>query len=156
MLHYKDNNQQRQKGMIMASIDTSYLDDLVKRFKGYKSPNDTQQLIILLGEKNNRTDDDNRKLSVLLKAEKKADQLAKARADARRLLDAEKAKARKTETRRKIIWLSAIEKMCEDNPQELQALNRLKSLAYQNGYVNDRDKKFLQDTKDTNAPQTKL
>lgn len=140
----------------MASIDTAYLDDLVKRFKGYKSPNDTQQLIILLGEKNNRTDDDNRKLSVLLKAEKKADQLAKARADARRLLDAEKAKARKTETRRKIIWLSAIEKMCEDNPQELQALNRLKSLAYQNGYVNERDKKFLQDTKDTNAPQTKL
>jgi len=142
--------------MIMASIDTAYLDDLVKRFKGYKSPNDTQQLIILLGEKNNRTDDDNRKLSVLLKAEKKADQLAKARADARRLLDAEKAKARKTETRRKIIWLSAIEKMCEDNPQELQALNRLKSLAYQNGYVNERDKKFLQDTKDTNAPQPKL
>lgn len=140
----------------MASIDTAYLDDLVKRFKGYKSPNDTQQLIILLGEKNNRTDDDNRKLSVLLKAEKKADQLAKARADARRLLDAEKAKARKTETRRKIIWLSAIEKMCEDNSQELQALNRLKSLAYQNGYVNERDKKFLQDTKDTNAPQTKL
>lgn len=140
----------------MASIDTAYLDDLVKRFKGYKSPNDTQQLIILLGEKNNRTDDDNRKLSVLLKAEKKADQLAKARADARRLLDAEKAKARKTETRRKIIWLSAIEKMCEDNPQELQALNRLKSLAYQNGYVNERDKKFLQDTKDTNAPQPKL
>ena len=42
--------------------------------------------------------------------------------------------------------------MCEDNPQELQALNRLKSLAYQNGYVNERDKKFLQDTKDTNAP----
>lgn len=156
MLHYKNNNQQRQKGMIMASIDTAYLDDLVKRFKGYKSPNDTQQLIILLGEKNNRTDDDNRKLSVLLKAEKKADQLAKARADARRLLDAEKAKARKTETRRKIIWLSAIEKMCEDNSQELQALNRLKSLAYQNGYVNERDKKFLQDTKDTNAPQTKL
>ena len=140
----------------MASIDTAYLDDLVKRFKGYKSPNDTQQLIILLGEKNNRTDDDNRKLSVLLKAEKKADQLAKARADARRLLDAEQARPRKTETRRKIIWLSAIEKMCEDNPQELQALNRLKSLAYQNGYVNERDKKFLQDTKDTNAPQPKL
>jgi len=156
MLHYKDSNQQRQKGIFMASIDTAYLDDLVKRFKGYKSPTDTQQLIILLGNKDNRSDEDNRKLSVLLKAEKKADQLAKARADARRLLDAEKAKARKTETRRKIIWLSAIEKMCEDNPQELQALNRLKSLAYQNGYVNERDKKFLQDTKDTNAPQPKL
>ena len=67
----------------MASINEDYLDDLVKRFKGFKSPNDTQQLIILLGEKDNRNDDDNRKLSVLLNAEKKADQLAKARADAR-------------------------------------------------------------------------
>lgn len=135
----------------MASIDTDYLDDLIKRFKGFKSPTDTQKLIILLGEKDFRNADDQRKLSVLLKAEKKADQLAKARADARRLIDAEKAKARKTETRRKIIWLSAIEKMCEDNPQELQTLNRLKSLAYQNGYVSERDKNFLKETKDINA-----
>jgi ABC-type nitrate/sulfonate/bicarbonate transport system substrate-binding protein len=135
----------------MASIDTNYLDDLIKRFKGFKSPTDTQKLIVLLGEKDFRTADDQRKLAVLLKAEKKADQLAKARADARRLIDAEKAKARKTETRRKIIWLSAIEKMCEDNPQELQTLNRLKSLAYQNGYVNERDKNFLKETKDSNA-----
>lgn len=135
----------------MASIDTDYLDDLIKRFKGFKSPTDTQKLIVLLGEKDFRTADDQRKLAVLLKAEKKADQLAKARADARRLIDAEKAKARKTETRRKIIWLSAIEKMCEDNPQELQTLNRLKSLAYQNGYVNERDKNFLKETKDSNA-----
>ena len=135
----------------MASIDTDYLDDLIKRFKGFKSPTDTQKLIVLLGEKDFRTADDQRKLAVLLKAEKKADQLAKARADARRLIDAEKAKARKTETRRKIIWLSAIEKMCEDNPQELQTLNRLKSLAYQNGYVSERDKNFLKETKDINA-----
>lgn len=135
----------------MASIDTDYLDDLIKRFKGFKSPTDTQKLIILLGEKDFRNADDQRKLSVLLKAEKKADQLAKARADARRLIDAEKAKARKTETRRKIIWLSAIEKMCEDNPQELQTLNRLKSLAYQNGYISERDKNFLKETKDINA-----
>ena len=63
----------------MASIDTAYLDDLVKRFKGYKSPTDTQQLIILLGNKDNRNDEDNRKLSVLLKSREKADQLAKAR-----------------------------------------------------------------------------
>ena len=63
----------------MATIDTEYLNDLVKRFEGYKSPTDTQQLIILLGNKDNRSDDDNRKLSVLVKAEKKADQLAKAR-----------------------------------------------------------------------------
>ena len=55
----------------MAAIDNEYLDKLVKRFKGFKSPTDTQKLIVLLGEKDNRSDDDNRKLSVFLNAEKK-------------------------------------------------------------------------------------
>ena len=140
----------------MATIDTDYLNDLVKRFEGYKSPNDTQKLIILLGNKDNRSDEDNRKLSVLLKAERKADQLAKARAEARRMVDAEKAKAKKAETRRKIIWFSAIETMCKDNPQEAKTLERLKTLAYQNGYVSDRDKKAVSlptATSATNANQ---
>lgn len=127
----------------MATIDTEYLNDLVKRFEGYKSPTDTQQLIILLGNKDNRSDDDNRKLSVLLKAEKKADQLAKARADARRLLDAEKAKARKAEARRKIATLSAIETMCKDNPQAMHQLNQLIRQALEGGYVSDRDKSVV-------------
>ena len=35
-----------------------YLDNLVKRFRGFKSPNDTQKLIVLLGEKDNRNDED--------------------------------------------------------------------------------------------------
>ena len=61
----------------MATINTDYLDDLVKRFKGFKSPNDTQQLIIILGEKDNRSEDDNRKLAVLMKAERKAERKAK-------------------------------------------------------------------------------
>lgn len=127
----------------MATIDTEYLNDLVKRFEGYKSPTDTQQLIILLGNKDNRSDDDNRKLSVLVKAEKKADQLAKARADARRLLDAEKAKARKAEARRKIATLSAIETMCKDNPQAMHQLNQLIRQALEGGYVSDRDKSVV-------------
>ena len=50
----------------MANINSDYLDDLVKRFKGFKSPNDTQQLIVILGEKDNRSDADNRKLAVLM------------------------------------------------------------------------------------------
>ena len=124
----------------MAAIDENYLDDLVKRFKGFKSPNETQKLIILLGEKDNRTDDDNRKLSVLLKAEKKADQLVKARADARRLIDADKSKMRKAEARRKIIWQSAFEAMAEDSMQAKRDLNQLKADAYEKGYVSERDK----------------
>lgn len=124
----------------MAAVDEKYLDDLVKRFKGFKSPNDMQKLIVLLGEKDNRNDDDNRKLSVLLKAEKKADQLVKARADARRLIDADKSKARKAEVRRKIIWQSAFEAMAEDSMAAKRNLDQLKADAYNKGYVSDRDK----------------
>ena len=124
----------------MAAVDEKYLDDLVKRFKGFKSPNDMQKLIVLLGEKDNRNYDDNRKLSVLLKAEKKADQLVKARADARRLIDADKSKARKAEARRKIIWQSAFEAMAEDSMAAKRNLDQLKADAYNKGYVSDRDK----------------
>lgn len=135
--------QLAKKGLGMAAVDEDYLDDLVKRFKGFKSPNDTQTLIILLGEKDNRSDDDNRKLSVLLKAEKKADQLVKARADARRLIDAEKLKARKAESRRKIILQSAFEAMAADSHQTKRTLNDLMKKAMDENYVSDRDKDVI-------------
>ena len=117
-----------------------YLDNLVKRFRGFKSPNDTQKLIVLLGEKVNRNDEDNRKLSILLKAEKKADQLVKARANARKLIDAEKSKASKAEVRRKIIWMSAIEKMASEDDKSAHMLQQLRVKAFHEGYVSDRDK----------------
>lgn len=129
----------------MAIINTDYLDDLVKRFKGFKSPNDTQQLIIILGEKDNRSEDDNRKLAVLMKAERKADQLAKARADARRLIDADKAKARKAEVRRKLIWMSALEKMADTDQEANHRLRMLMQDAFNEGFVSDRDKDVVRD-----------
>lgn len=129
----------------MATINTDYLDDLVKRFKGFKSPNDTQQLIIILGEKDNRSEDDNRKLAVLMKAERKADQLAKARADARRMIDADKAKARKAEVRRKLIWMSALEKMADTDQEANHRLRMLMQEAFTEGFVSDRDKDVVRD-----------
>lgn len=129
----------------MTTIDTIYLDDLIKRFKGFKSPNDTQQLIIILGEKDNRSEDDNRKLAVLMKAERKADQLAKARADARRLIDADKAKARKAEVRRKLIWMSAFEKMASEDSDININLIRLMIEAFDSGFISDRDKDVVRD-----------
>lgn len=129
----------------MATINTDYLDDLVKRFKGFKSPNDTQQLIIILGEKDNRSEDDNRKLAVLMKAERKADQLAKARADARRMIDADKAKARKAEVRRKLIWFSALEKMADTDQEANHRLRMLMQEAFTEGFVSDRDKDVVRD-----------
>lgn len=124
----------------MAAIDNEYLDKLVKRFKGFKSPTDTQKLIILMGEKDNRSDDDNRKLSVFLNVEKKTEQLAKARADARRLIETEKSKTKKIETRRKIIWMSAIEKMASEDDKSAHMLQQLRVKAFHEGYVSDRDK----------------
>ena len=124
----------------MAAIDTAYLDDLIKRFRGYKSITDTQSLIILLGEQANRDKEDNRKLAVLLKAEKKADELAKARATARRLMDAEKSKTRKIETRRKLIWESALESMAKNDAESKSMLQHLRVKAFNEGYVSDRDK----------------
>lgn len=124
----------------MATIDNDYLDKLVKRFKGFKSPTDTQKLIILLGEKDNRSDEDNRKLWIFLNAEKKADQLAKARADARRLIDTEKSKTKKIETRRKIIWMSAIERLASVDDKSAHMLQQLRVKAFDEGYVSDRDK----------------
>jgi len=129
----------------MATIDTAYLDDLVKRFKGFKSPNDTQKLIIILGEKDSRTDADNRKLAVLMKAERKADQLAKANADVRRLLDADKAKARKAEVRRKLIWMGAFEKMASEDSDHKIDLTRLMIEAFEGGFISDRDKDVVRD-----------
>ncbi|WP_218690736.1 hypothetical protein [Psychrobacter sp. BF1] len=130
----------------MATINEDYLDDLVKRFKGFKSPNETQELIILLGEKDNRSDDDNRKLWVLLNAEKKADQLAKARADARRLIDAEKGKERKARTRRMMILASAVESAIKQDSEVETLMRQVIQKVDDGGYILDRDQEVIKDT----------
>lgn len=120
----------------MVKIDTDYLSLLVIRFKGFKSPNDTQKLIIALGEKQDRSIDDNKKLAVLLKAEKKAAELLKARAATNRIINAEKIEARKQETRKKIVWGAALIKASENDPKIAQIMHKL----FIDGYVSDRDK----------------
>ncbi|MFP3457365.1 hypothetical protein R0J89_14005 [Psychrobacter sp. SIMBA_152] len=123
----------------MANIDEDYLFALVSRFKGYKSPNETQKLIIALGREFERSDEDNKKLAVLLKAEKKADELTKARAATQRILNAEKAALKKHETRKKIIWGSALKKASENSPEMAQVILKL----YNDGYIAERDKEAV-------------
>lgn len=122
----------------MANIDTVYLDSLVTRFRGYKSPNDTQKLIIALGEKQERSDDDNKKLAVLMRAEKKSAELMKARAATNLIINAEKAEARKLETRKKVIWGAALKTASRDNPDAAQLMLTLFSK-----YVSDKDKSVI-------------
>lgn len=123
----------------MANIDTNYLDLLVTRFKGYKSPNDTQLLIIALGDKIERSDDDDKKLTVLLKAEKKADELMKARAATQKLLNAEKTAAKKADVRKKIIWGAALKTASKKDAQIAQIMRKL----YDDGFVAKKDKEAV-------------
>ena len=123
----------------MANIDTDYLNTLVTRFKAYKKPNDTQKLIIALGELQERSDDDNKKLSILIRAEKKADELAKARAATSRIMNAEKTAARKLETRKKVIWGAALKAAAKNNPGIAQLMSRL----FNDGYIAEKDKKAV-------------
>lgn len=120
----------------MANIDTDYLNSLVTRFKAYKKPNDTQRLIIALGELQERSDDDNKKLSILIRAEKKADELVKARAATQRIMNAEKTAARKLDTRKKVIWGAALKAGAKNDAQIAQLMRKL----YNEGYVAEKDK----------------
>ena len=63
--------------------------------RGLKAPSDQQKLLLLLAEKPDRSTDDERKLRALIRAEKAAERAQKARASAARIIDAEKAAARK-------------------------------------------------------------
>jgi len=125
----------------MANIDTDYLNSLVTRFKAYKRPNDTQKLIIALGSKSERSDDDDKKLTVLLRAEKKADELMKARAATQRIMNAEKTAARKLETRKKVIWGSALKTASKDSSQIAQLMQKL----FNEGYVSKSDQDIVRD-----------
>ncbi len=67
--------------------------------RGLKSPSDQQRLLLLLADKPERSNDDNRKLAALVRAEKAAERAQKAKANAARIVNAEKAAERKARDR---------------------------------------------------------
>ena len=67
--------------------------------RNLKSQNDQQRLLLLLYEKQNRTAEDNRKLSFLVKAEWAEVKAQKAKSDVARIVQAEKDSARKARDR---------------------------------------------------------
>lgn len=123
----------------MNDKDVDYLNELVSRYKEYKSPTDTQKLIVALGSKSDKTDDDNKKLMILMRAEKKAEELHKARQKTRDLLQAEKKAARKLETRKKVIWGSALKTASVNDAQIAQVMRRL----WNEGFVSEADKNVV-------------
>jgi hypothetical protein len=67
--------------------------------RGLKTPSDHQRLLLLLAEKPDRTPEDERKLAALVRAEKAAERAQKARANAARIVNAEKLATRKARDR---------------------------------------------------------
>lgn len=118
------------------SINTEYLESLIVRFKAFNKPTEAQQLIVSLGVKQGRSDDDDKKLAVLMRAEKKAEELAQARNAARKMLDDVKGAERKARTRRQIIWGAALLKAAQDEPH----MSRLACWLFDEGYVAEKDK----------------
>jgi hypothetical protein len=76
-------------------MSDAWLTDRLAYLRGLKAPNDQQRLLLLLVEKAEPSKDDSRKISALIRAEKAADRAQKARADAARIVNAEKLADRK-------------------------------------------------------------
>jgi hypothetical protein len=67
--------------------------------QGLKAPSDHQRLLLLLADKPDKTPEDERKLTALVRAEKAAERAQKARANAARIVNREKLAARKARDR---------------------------------------------------------
>lgn len=80
-------------------MSNDWLSARVEYLRGLKAPSEQQRLLLLLAEKPERTADDERKLTVLVRAEKAADRAARAKADASRILNADKVAERKARDR---------------------------------------------------------
>lgn len=123
----------------MNDKDVDYLNELVSKYREYKSPTDTQKLIVALGSKSDKTDDDDKKLMILMRAEKKAEELHKARQKTRDLLQSEKKAERKIDARKKIIWGSALKTASVNDAQIAYVMHRL----WNEGFVSEADKNVV-------------
>jgi predicted O-linked N-acetylglucosamine transferase (SPINDLY family) len=75
--------------------DEKLLSELVEKYKAYRKPTEKQQLLVALSEIKNKTEDDIKKLQLLLNAERKAKQYFEADKAVNEALKVEKEKARK-------------------------------------------------------------
>ena len=80
-------------------MSSEWLSARVEYLRGLKEPSEQQRLLLLLAEKSDRTTDDERKLAALVRAERAADRAARAKADAARILNADKVAQRKARDR---------------------------------------------------------
>ncbi len=72
-----------------------WLAERVAYIKGLRNPNEQQRLLVVLAEKAEKTPADARRLSVLIRAERAAERVLRARAAANRIVNEERIAARK-------------------------------------------------------------
>ena len=127
----------------MTRTDNDYLHELINRLKTDESPTDAQRLIMILAEKDNRSDDDNRKLALLINIEQRADELAEAIAVAQPVIDAEKERHHDADTKRKMVWIDAMETASNRDTEIKALLGELRRKVYDRGYVSNEDKTVI-------------
>lgn len=98
-----------------------WLFDKVQHIKGLKSPTDTQSLLVLLAEKSERTEQDEKKLRLLINAEKASERAQRARVQASKVMADEKLKARKARNHR-LIKQGVLVDLAELNERTLEEL----------------------------------
>lgn len=74
---------------------TEWLQENLGYLRGLRNPTEQQKLLLMLVDKEDRDDKDNRKLTVLIRAEKASERAQTARAAAARIINSDKATARK-------------------------------------------------------------
>lgn len=80
-------------------MQDDWLNARLAYLRGLKAPSDHQRLLLLLEDKPQRTQEDERKLAALVRAEKAAERAQKARANAARIVNRERIVERKARDR---------------------------------------------------------
>ena len=75
--------------------ERQWIEDRVHYIRGLRSASDTQQLLVLLHEEPHRSREDEKKYRAIVKAERAAERMQKAKAEVARLMNAEKKAERK-------------------------------------------------------------
>lgn len=121
-----------------------YLIEFVEKYRKFKSPTENQKLLIKLYDNSNRSDDDNKKLDLLLTAEIKKKQAYLAEKKFKDLINADKKKADNALKQKKIVLgagvINAIGKGASVNGVAYSDI--LKDLIAK-GFISDRDKNIF-------------
>lgn len=107
----------------LTEKENEFFKNQVEKFKTFRKPNQSQQLLIALYDIQNKSEDDFKKIRVLLNAEKKYLQALKANKAIKDLLKADKEKERKALEHKKFMLGGGLWAAIKDDRKINQSLN---------------------------------